>query len=266
MVLGRGRLGRSLAGALDVPLVAVRQHGPGTEALLEALGPLTAESLVILAVPDQWIPAFAARLGRHLPEGAALVHLSGASTLEALVPAARRGSLHPLQSFPSPKPPEHFHGITAAVDASDPELLAELEAVARRLGATPRRVTDAQRLLYHAAAVLAGNDLVALAATAVAVLESLGWEPEQALAALLPLQRGTLENLERDGLPDALIGPVRRGDHATVARQLAALRAAPGLESPADVYRILGQKALDLARRAGLDEEAGRRISEALTD
>lgn len=210
--------------------------------------------------------ALAARLTPTLRAGAALVHLSGSLPLTVLQPATRRGSMHPLQSFPSPKPPEHFAGAFAAIDGSDPELVGQLESVARRLGMSPHRVTDAQRTLYHAAAVIAANDLVALAAAAVEVLESIGWGHEEALAALLPLQRGTLENLEHDGLPGALIGPVRRGDHATVERQLQALKAARGLESAADVYRILGLKALNVARRAGLDEEAGKRIEEALTD
>lgn len=182
------------------------------------------------------------------------------------MPAARRGALHPLQSFPAPRGPEHFRGVLAAVDANDPGLLAELGAVARRLGMVPRQVVDADRTLYHAAAVIAGNDLVALAASAAAVLESIGWSREEALSALIPLQRGSLENLEKDRLPGALIGPVRRGDHATVARQLEALRARPDLESSAAVYRILGLTALGLARQAGLDEEAGERINEALTD
>ena len=75
---------------------------------------------------------------------------------------------------------------------------------------------------------------------------------------------GVLENLQRAGLPDALIGPIRRGDPETVQRQLAEL-AATGGGIPVQAYHILGAAALELARQAGLDDESARRIEEALT-
>lgn len=224
---------------------------------------------LFLAVPDPQVRFVAADLAAlPLPEGAAVVHLSGALGLDVLQPIRdggwEAGSFHPLQSFPVVRPPEAFRGSVVAIDATTPELLDELSALAGRLGARPLRVTDDQRTRYHTAAVLASNYLVALTGEAAALLESVGWTREEALAALLPLQRGVLENLGREGLPDALIGPIRRGDHETVTRQLGALRAA-GLESSFQTYRILGYAALRLAREAGLDEEAAKRIELALT-
>ena len=136
--------------------------------------------------------------------------------------------------------------------------------LARALGAKPRRVPPEQRTLYHAAAVMASNYVVALAAQGVDVLGRAGWTRAEALDALLPLMRGVLENLERAGLPDALIGPIRRGDPETVKRQVAEL-AATGGGLPLQAYRVLGAAALELARQAGLDEESARRIEEALS-
>lgn len=220
-------------------------------------------------MPDPAIAPLAAELAAlPLPEDAAVVHLSGALSLAPLDPvaAARRevGSFHPLQSFPVVREPAAFEGSLIAIDASSARLLGELTRLARSLGARPRRVPPEQRTLYHAAAVLASNYLVALTAEAAGLLESIGWNQDEALAALLPLQQGVLENLGREGLPNALIGPIRRGDHETVTRQLGALRAA-GMESSAETYRILGYAALRLARQAGLDEAAAKRIEVALT-
>lgn len=172
--------------------------------------------------------------------------------------------MHPLRPFPRVLPADAFAGIYFAVDATTEPLLARLEELARRLGGIPRRVPDGERILYHAGAVLGANYLVALAGQAVAALEQAGWPPEEALAALLPLMRGALDDLGEQGLPSALTGPIRRGDATTVRRQAAALAetSAPNL---ARVYRIVGLAALELARRAGLDEEAAARIEEALT-
>jgi predicted short-subunit dehydrogenase-like oxidoreductase (DUF2520 family) len=203
-----------------------------------------------------------------LPYGAAVVHLSGALGLDVLEPVSEggweAGSFHPLQSFPVVRPPDAFTHSLVAVDATTKELLGELRGLAARLGARARQVTDEQRTRYHAAAVMGSNYLVALTAQAVEVLASIGWTQEEALGALLPLQTGVLQNLARERLPNALIGPIRRGDHETVTRQIAALGAA-GLESSAETYRILGRAALRLAREAGLDEAAAKRIEEALT-
>ena len=63
-------------------------------------------------------------------------------------------------------------------------------------------------------------------------------------AALLPLVRSTLDNVEARGPAGALTGPIRRGDIDTVARHLAAL---PPDEQRA--YRALAEQALRLTDR-----------------
>ena len=201
----------------------------------------------------------------------AVVHLSGALRLDCLELPKEAGhpvgAFHPLQSFPRERGPSAFAGSLVAIDASTDELLHELEELARALGGIPRRVTDGERALYHAAAVFASNYLVALAAQAVTTLESAGWEREEALPALLPLMRGVLQNLEHAGLPGALIGPIRRGDVDTVRRHLDAIggAGAPSAELREQVYRILGLAALELAVEAGLDADAASEIKVALT-
>lgn len=221
------------------------------------------DALVVLAVPDRVVGQVASALPAAAG-GSAAVHVSGALGLAALEPARRRGwqtgSFHPLLSFASRRAPEALAGITIAVDASSAELLAGLEDLARGLGATPRRVPDEARAVYHAAAVLASNYVVALAGVAAELLTEAGWTRAAAVEALAPLVSGVAEDLRAESLPAALTGPIARGDVETVRRHLAALA-----DRPARVYRIVGQAALQLAREAGLDEEAARRIDEALT-
>jgi predicted short-subunit dehydrogenase-like oxidoreductase (DUF2520 family) len=70
--------------------------------------------------------------------------------------------------------------------------------------------------------------------------------------------RGTLDNIASAGLPDALTGPIRRGDVDTVARHLDALAgAAPEV---IETYRVLGALTLALTRRGG--EVDGGRLDE----
>ena len=219
------------------------------------------QGLLFLAVPDAAVREMAARVaGLGPPPGLSVVHVSGALGLDALEPLADGpiGSFHPLQSFSAPREPEAWRGITVAVDASTPALLAQLKRLARGVGAKPKRVADDQRVLYHAAAVFASNYVIASVAEGVRLLEELGWDRADAEAALIPLVEGVVANLGRQGVVKALTGPIRRGDSATVSRHLT------DLNNP-DLYRMLGLVALGVAREAGLDPAAAERTRRALT-
>jgi predicted short-subunit dehydrogenase-like oxidoreductase (DUF2520 family) len=224
--------------------------------------------VAFLAVPDPAVPEAAAALGARLPPATAIVHLSGSLELAALTAARaaghRTGSFHPLQSFPVVRSPGAFAGSLVGVDASDEELAALLSRLAEDIGGRPRRISDEQRALYHVAAVLSSNLVLGLAGTSAAVLESMGWTEEDALGALIPLLSGVIENLRTEGLGGALIGPIRRGDAATIRRHLTELERR-GLEEPTRVYRILGIATLELALATGLDKASGEQIREALT-
>ena len=147
--------------------------------------------------------------------------------------------VHPLQAFASVEealtilPGTHF-GIEG-----DREDLGE--KIVRDLGGTPHHILADRKTLYHAGAVVASNYLVVLASLAVELFTEAGIEGEEALASLLPLMRGTLYNLERVGLPQALTGPIARGDGQVVQSHLDCLP--PKLT---DLYKELGLRALEL--------------------
>ncbi len=212
-------------------------------------------------MPDGAVGAMAARIAKLRPRRAlAIVHLSGALGLDALDALAGnpRGSFHPLQSFPAPRGPEAFRGITVAVDASTETLERRLRALARKLGAKPKHVGDAERVRYHAAAVFASNFLDVVVAEAMRLLESAGWTERESLDALLPLVQGAVDNIRRRGVVGALTGPIRRGDADTVSRHL-------GVMDRPELYRMLALVALDMAKEAGLDPAAAERTRRALT-
>jgi predicted short-subunit dehydrogenase-like oxidoreductase (DUF2520 family) len=220
-----------------------------------------ASGIVFLAVPDAAIAPFAERIAAADPaSGVSFVHLSGATRLDALATLRPRGlgSFHPLQSFPFPRPPEAFRGITIAVDATSPALRRRLAALARRLGARPKHVTDADRAAYHAAGAFASNFVTVMLREAVRLLQGIGWSEPEATKALLPLVEGAVENMRRRGVVGALTGPIRRGDAETVRRHLSVV------EDP-DLYRKLASIALEIAREAGLEPAAAERIERALT-
>jgi predicted short-subunit dehydrogenase-like oxidoreductase (DUF2520 family) len=192
-----------------------------------------------------------ARAGALGPEQT-VAHLSGATGLEALGTAEAAGasilSVHPLQTCPDVEAAlARIPGSAFAVTARDPEALELGMRLAADVGGRPFPLEDEMKPLYHAAAVFASNYLVAISALAED-LDAVAGIPD-ARAALAPLQRATLENVETAGPADALTGPAVRGDAGTLERNLRAL----GEHAPEAVaaYVVLADLALDLASRSG---------------
>lgn len=220
--------------------------------------PVPAETgVVILAVPDSQIADTAQLLAQmgEAPAGCVALHLAGAIPTDPLAPlhavGYAVGSLHPLQSVADPwTGGDRLVGAAFAL-GGEPAALAAARRIVSALEGRPLVIPASQRPNYHAAAVLASNYLVTLAATAVRILREIGIDEADALPAILPLMRGTLDNLEDLGLASALTGPIARGDLDTVRTHLARL-------SPPDrvLYCALGRETLQLALAAGLD--AGR--------
>jgi predicted short-subunit dehydrogenase-like oxidoreductase (DUF2520 family) len=181
--------------------------------------------LVLLCVPDGAIGDVAAGVAI----GPWLAHVSGATKLAALDPHRRRFSIHPLQTLTRQRGPEQLDGAWAATTAETDDALARARWLAEQLGLRPFGVADADRAIYHAAAVIGGNSIVTLHRAATRLLSEVDAPPE----AIVPLMLRTIEN----GFD--LTGPIARGDLATVEAHLRALEErAPDL---VPLYRALAE-------------------------
>jgi predicted short-subunit dehydrogenase-like oxidoreductase (DUF2520 family) len=232
-------------------------------------------AIVFLTVPDDVIGPLCAQVASEegWRAGQGVVHCSGALSSEVLEPARRAGALvasfHPLQAFASLEAAlDNLPGSTFALEG-DAELVSQLERLVQVLDGTALHLRPDDKVLYHAAAAIASNYTVTLAGLACELLvrEGIAANPNQALHYLLPLLRGTVENLEALGLPDALTGPLVRGDVGTVARHIEALqRCAPEL---AHLYRHLARLTLPLAQqkhKGHMDKTAVRELHTLLED
>jgi predicted short-subunit dehydrogenase-like oxidoreductase (DUF2520 family) len=255
-LVGPGRAGTTLTLALlELGWIAVSVAGrapdaPSTQSAAACLGAhpsLVSDvgrgaSLVIIATPDRAIESAARTVGPSLEPGALMLHLAGSVGLDAFAELreirsdVRFGALHPLQSFPSATMGvERVRNAWAAV-AGDPQT----RALATALGMRPFDLPDAERGLYHAAAVVASNHLVALLGQVERLAASAG-VPFEAFA---PLVRSSVENAFGVGPARALTGPVSRGDLATVEEHLRSLDPAER-----DSYRSLAREVARLTGR-----------------
>lgn len=257
--MGRGRLGRGLAtslGATRIDTALTSGHRP-QPAVLDA-------DVVVFAVPDPYIAEVAAATRSHLRSKSAALHCSGSLGPDALASLRNEGMevgvMHPLVSFARPDRPPCLTGTTFVIDG-DPRALRAARRIVQALGARPV-AASVHGAGYHAAAALSANGAAALAAVAVRVCQTLGLSRRDAERAIGALLRTVGENVERIGVPDALSGPMVRGDHLTVEKHR---RALGSLDRDAlDAYDGVAPAILDCAHRAGLADETVERIRSAL--
>jgi predicted short-subunit dehydrogenase-like oxidoreductase (DUF2520 family) len=278
LIIGPGRVGLSLgyalwkADALDGIAYCGRNPDPPPHPLfiegkaryvfgLERPEPGT--TAVLLAVPDQVLPEISLALAAlgEAPPGCAAFHLSGALGTDPLAPLLEAGygigTLHPLQALADPViGADQLRGVYFAV-SGEPAALSAARRIISPLGGSAIMVPVARRPLYHAAAVFASNYLAGLIGAAGRLMAQAGVPEDEALQAILPLARGSLENIGRLAPAQALTGPVSRGDVETVRLHLRTLE-----PRERALYASMGLEILELAEEGGLDEMSAEEIRE----
>jgi len=263
--IGAGTVGTAIATRLSgkgYPVVAVYSRSrTSAERLAQAVGGCsifdsgqdvadTAE-LVFITTPDDAIASVASALKWRA--GQSVVHCSGADSTASLEPARKPGAqvgvIHPLQTFASvAQAIENIPGSTFALEAEEP-LLTTLKEIATALEGHWIELKASDKVVYHAAAVIACNYLVTLVKLATDLWQTFNVPTGEATRALLPLLRGTIHNLETVGIPQCLTGPLARGDTGTIKKHLEALeKSAPAVLS---TYRELGLQTIPVALAKG---------------
>ncbi len=226
---------RAAAVLPDAELVAVEEVVARTE-------------LVLLAVPDDALPALAQQL--PFTPGQFVVHCSGRYGVTVLEPAAQRGALplalHPAMTLTGTSlDVERLSGAPFGVTSAEPLRMAA-EALVVEMGGEPIWIPETARTLYHAALAHSANHLITLVASAIEMLEVAGVENGARL--LTPLLQASLDNALRMGYP-ALTGPVVRGDAGTVAAHIEVLAQDPQVQA---AYIALARLTADRALAEGL--------------
>jgi predicted short-subunit dehydrogenase-like oxidoreductase (DUF2520 family) len=274
-IIGPGAVGRTLGrlfaerGAFEVAGLVGRSRATA-EAARDFIGQGDAATLadpiaaapgdtVMISTPDGAIDEAAAWLARTVdPAGLVVFHCSGARDLAPLEPLRQGGAavaaLHPVKAFADPaREILTFDGVVCTLQGDEAAVAALAPAVAA-IGADPVVLPQAvDRRLYHAGAVFSSNYLATLVQAALDCHASAGIDQATSLRILSPILRDALGAILDRGPVQALTGPIARGDAEAVAAQGQAIAERdPGL---AELYRALGRRTMDLARRKtpGLD-------------
>ena len=220
----------------------------------------TGAELVCICTPDHAVAEVAGALADldAAQPGACFLHTSGALDLEVLDPLSARGAaagnLHPVAPLVPPEDPATLEGKPMGFDAAgDP---GWVETLVRLLGGRPVSLVGVDRALYHAGCVTAANLVVGLAGAAAEMFSASGVDPASAHELVSSLLTASARNVATDGVAQALTGPVRRGDAATVARHLATLE---GMDSGlAETYRVVSARLVDLMEPGAARDRSAR--------
>ncbi len=222
--------------------------------------------IIFITTPDDAISEVAGQI--KWQTGKSVVHCSGADSSGILRKAKLEGALtgvfHPLQTFAgASQAVKSLKDITFSLEAEEP-LLTHLKYMAGALGGRWIVLKHEDRALYHASAVMVSNYLVTLVKLSTDLWSEFGVTREDAVTALLPLIKGTVNNIETIGLPECLTGPISRGDIGTVKKHLHDLE--KNHNDILSAYRELGLKTIPVALEKGrIDSRKAREIEAVLT-
>ena len=218
---------------------------------------------VFITTPDDVISKVANEVKWHKDQN--IVHCSGAHSTDIIETAetsgAHIGCFHPLQTFAGIEQAiDNIPGSTFAIEAEG-DLLTALKKMASAMKGDWIILNAGDKVLYHAAAVFACNYMVTLVKLATDLWQHFGVPQGQSIKALMPLLRGTLNNIENVGLPNCLTGPIARGDLGTIEKHLEALESDNENSYLLNSYKQLGLQTIPIALAKGkIDSERGSEL------
>jgi predicted short-subunit dehydrogenase-like oxidoreductase (DUF2520 family) len=225
-IVGAGRAGTSFAAALS-------EVGHDTQLIhhdeLERVGQ---SEVVLLCVPDDAIAEVSQALEPR--DSRVVVHVAGSRGLSEVASHPRAGYMHPLAMLSTTElGTRRLRGATFSIGGD--EVTAEL---VESLKGRAIRLSDDQRVNYHATASVAANHLVALMGHVEVLAQSAGLS----LRDFVPLIDQALDDAVAMGAQRALTGPASRADMKTIDAHLAAIP-----ESERSTYVALANAAFELA-------------------
>lgn len=249
--IGSGNLAWHLAPALDNTEFSVREvyshQNKNAEALVKRLYSAkvrasldfsdSTSKIFIIAVPDDVIEDIANEIS--LPDDAILVHTSGSQPLNVLAYSltSRIGVFYPLQTFTKGRKVD-FSEIPLFIESGDSATEKVLSKMAGAITKKVYRISSAQRIALHVAAVFASNFTNHMLTISQDVLR----ENKLEFDWLKPLIAETINKSLSLGPEESQTGPAKRGDLETLDKHVAFLQEEEGVS---EIYKVISQHIVD---------------------
>lgn len=211
--------------------------------------------LIILSVNDDAIESTAQTLSTAKIHDKAVVHVSGAASMDVLQSVqnagAMVGSLHPAFPFSSVESSlQGLIGVTFAIEFSHELLRQWLVDMIDTFEGQIIEIPFGKKAQYHLALTIASNYMVTLYAVAEGLLGEFSDDSNANRHALETLMSATMRNLAEQGVPEALTGALVRIDTGTIQKHLDALSEKPLIY---DLYVKLAKLSYPMLTARGID-------------
>lgn len=174
-------------------------------------------------------------------------HFSGALSSDVFTDSQSTGagvcSVHPMLAFSDKLMSYRIPANTFFAVEGDETAVSDMKSLFESLGNIVCRIDKSKKSLYHTAASVLSNELVALLDMGYSLLEQCGFSREEAVGATQNLVLGNVKSVLDNGCVNALTGPVERNDLQTVKKHVESLNG-----EDRQIYILLAKRIVKLAK------------------
>ena len=183
-------------------------------------------------------------------------HFSGALSSDVFTDSQSTGagvcSIHPMLAFSDKLTSYRIPANTFFALEGDETAVSALKSLFENLGNTVCVIDKSKKSLYHTAASVLSNELVALLDMGYSLLEQCGFSRDDAVGATKNLVSGNVKSVLENGCVNALTGPVERNDLQTVKKHVESLEG-----GDRQIYILLAKRLVKLAKEKNEDRDYG---------
>ena len=181
-------------------------------------------------------------------------HFSGALSSDVFTDSQSTGasvcSIHPMLAFSDKLTSYRIPANTFFALEGDETAVSALKSLFENLGNTVCCIDKSEKSLYHTAASVLSNELVALLDMGYSLLEQCGFSRDEAVKATQNLVLGNVKSVLENGCVNALTGPVERNDLQTVKKHVESLKG-----EDRQIYILLAKRLVNLAKAKNEDRD-----------
>lgn len=181
-------------------------------------------------------------------------HFSGALSSDVFTDSQSTGasvcSIHPMLAFSDKLTSYRIPANTFFALEGDETAVSALKSLFENLGNTVCRIDKSKKSLYHTAASVLSNELVAVLDMGYSLLEECGFSRDEAVNATQNLVLGNVNSVLENGCVNALTGPVERNDLQTVKKHVNSLKG-----EDRQIYILLAKRLVNLAKAKNKDRD-----------
>ena len=181
-------------------------------------------------------------------------HFSGALSSDVFTDSQSTGasvcSVHPMLAFSDKLTSYRIPANTFFALEGDETEVSAMKTLFENLGNTVCVIDKSKKSLYHTAASVLSNELVALLDMGYSLLEQCGFSRDEAVKATQNLVLGNVKSVLENGCVNALTGPVERNDLQTVKKHVESLKG-----EDRQIYILLAKRLVNLAKARNKDRD-----------